>query len=199
MNLIVATRNSKKLKEIQELLQGFPLKVISLNEVEFQADEVVEDSKAFWENAVKKAMAVACRTPDWVLADDSGLEVDALQGAPGVISARFAGERATDPENNQKLLDLLKTVPAEKRTARFRCSIAVAQQKRLIGVVEGTCEGTIGFGPAGNFGFGYDPLFIPAGYQQTFAQLGAGIKHQISHRAKAIEKAKYCITAYLRV
>lgn len=199
MNLIVATRNPKKLKEIQELLQGFPLKVISLNEVEFQADEVVEDGKTFWENAVKKAMAAARHTPDWVLADDSGLEVEALEGAPGVVSARFAGEKASDPENNRKLLELLRDVPLQQRTARFLCSIAVAHEKRLIGIMEGTCDGTIGFEPAGNFGFGYDPLFIPSGHQQTFAQLGAGVKHQISHRAKAIEKAKDCITAYLRV
>ena len=191
MKLIIATRNSKKLKEIQELLQGFPLEVVSLTECGIVTEEVIEDGKTFWENAVKKMMAIAYRIPDWVLADDSGLEVDALQGAPGVFSARFA---AGDEESNLKLLDLLKNLPIEKRTARFRCCIALAYEKKLLGVVEGKCEGRIALSPVGSFGFGYDPLFIPVGYQQTFAELGPEVKHKISHRSQALTKAKNFIS-----
>jgi XTP/dITP diphosphohydrolase len=196
MKLIVATQNPKKLREIQELLTGFPLRVISLKEWGGKVEEVIEDGKSFWENAVKKAMAIAHQIPDCVLADDSGLEVDALDGAPGVFSARFAAigtglkPAPTDEENNQKLLQLLKDVPLEKRTARFRCSVAIAHEKRLLGVVEGKCEGTIAFTLVGNYGFGYDPLFIPKGYQQTFGELGEELKHKISHRAEALAKAK---------
>ncbi len=192
MKLIVATQNPKKFREIQELLTGFPLRVISLKEWDGKVEEVVEDGKSFWENAVKKTMAIAHQTPDWVLADDSGLEVDALGGAPGIFSARFAAARPApaDPENNQKLLQLLKDISPEKRTARFRCSVAIAHEKRLLGVVEGKCEGTIAFTPAGNYGFGYDPLFIPTGYKQTFAELGPEVKHKISHRSQALAKAK---------
>ncbi|MBI1976166.1 MAG: RdgB/HAM1 family non-canonical purine NTP pyrophosphatase [Candidatus Omnitrophica bacterium] len=203
MRLIVATQNQKKLREIRELLAGFPLQVISLKEWEGKVEEVVEDGKNFWENAVKKTMAVAYQTPEWVLADDSGLEVDALNGAPGIFSARFAGVGAglkpapTDEENNQKLLQLLKGVPLEKRTARFRCSVAIAHGKRLLGVVEGVCEGTITLASGGDYGFGYDPLFIPAGYKQTFAELGPEVKHKISHRWQALAKAKDFISEYV--
>ncbi len=203
MKLIVATQNPKKLREIQELLAGFPLQIISLKEWEGKVEEVIEDGKNFWENAVKKAMAIAYQTPEWVLADDSGLEVDALNGAPGVFSARFASVGAglkpapTDEENNQKLLQLLKDIPLEKRTARFRCSVAIARQKKLLAVVEGKCEGTIVFSPAGDYGFGYDPFFIPLGYQQTFAQLGPEVKHKISHRSQALAKAKDFISEYV--
>ena len=175
---------------------GFHLQVVSLKEWEGKIEEVIEDGKSFWENAVKKAMAIAHQTPDWVLADDSGLDVDALDGAPGVFSARFAaagtGLKPTpaDQENNQKLLQLLKDVPLERRTARFRCSVAIAHEKKLLVVVEGKCEGTIAFSLSGHYGFGYDPLFIPAGYQKTFAELGPEIKHKISHRSQALNKAK---------
>ncbi len=200
MKLIIATQNPKKLREIQELLTGFPLRVISLKEWDGKVEEVLEDGKNFWENAVKKAMAIAHQTPDWVLADDSGLEVDALDGAPGIFSARFAGAgggASTDKENNQKLSQLLKDLPPEKRTARFRCSVAIAHEKRLLGVVEGKCEGTIAFTLAGNYGFGYDPLFIPTGYKQTFAELGPEVKHKISHRSQALAKAKDFISEYV--
>ena len=199
MKLIIATQNPKKLKEIQGLLQEFPLEIVSLIESGVKTEEVIEDGKSFWENAVKKAMAIAYHAPGWVLADDSGLEVDALDGAPGIFSARFAGVGAglkpapTDEENNRKLLQLLKDVPLEKRTARFRCSIAIAYEKKLLGVVEGKCEGTVAFAPAGHFGFGYDPLFIPVGYEQTFAELGLEVKHKISHRSQALTKAKELI------
>lgn len=196
IKLIVATQNPKKLREIQELLTGFPLWVVSLKEWDGKVEEVVENGKSFLENAVKKAMAIAHQTPDWILADDSGLEVDALDGAPGIFSARFTAvgvgfkPAPADEENNQKLLQLLKDVPLEKRTARFRCSVAIAHEKRLLGVVEGKCEGTIAFTPAGNYGFGYDPLFIPTGYKQTFAELGPEVKHKISHRSQSLAKAR---------
>ena len=123
------------------------------------------------------------------LADDSGLEVDALGGRPGVRSARYAGEDATDAENNQKLLEALRDVPDAQRTARFRCAIALVDANgREVALVEGTCEGRIGREPKGSHGFGYDPLFMPDGFTQTIAELGPETKDQISHRAKAAAK-----------
>ena len=196
MKLIIATQNSKKLKELEELLEGLPLKIVSLKESGIEAEEVIEDGKTFWENAVKKAMAIAYRTTDWVLGEDSGLEVEVLDGAPGIFSARFASVGANrrvtpnDEENNQKLLELLKEVPLDKRMACYRCSVAIAYQKKLVGVTEGKCEGTIALSPRGNGGFGYDPIFIPKGYQQTFGELGQEVKQKISHRAEAIGKIK---------
>jgi XTP/dITP diphosphohydrolase len=175
---------------------------------------VVEDAPTFEGNARKKAMELAkwlARiTPPqglaWenslVLADDSGLEVDVLHGAPGVHSARFAAlghqvEAATagntpDAANNAKLLRLLEKVPAEQRTARFRCLLAVASVKgsREVKVFDGRCEGTIGFAPKGKGGFGYDPLFIPAGFKKSFAELGEKTKNRLSHRANAVTKLK---------
>ncbi len=184
------------------------------------APEVEEDAPDFSGNAAKKAVGIACwlssaypeQKDSFVLADDSGLEVDALGGAPGVFSARFAAMdsgragNSADTENNAKLLGLLKDVPPEKRTARFRCVAALCPVLRatqpgssvtradgLKGATEffeGKCEGRISFAPAGSRGFGYDPLFIPDGYNESFAQLGEPIKNVISHRAKALAKLK---------
>jgi XTP/dITP diphosphohydrolase len=130
------------------------------------------------------------------LADDSGLEVDALQGKPGVYSARFAGEHATDEENNAKLLKLMESVPDEKRTARFVSVIAICDPQGHVETVRGECKGTIARIPAGNGGFGYDPLFIPQGYEQTYAQLSAEEKNRISHRGVALAKAVPVLKAY---
>ena len=223
--LLIATRNAHKVGEIRAIL-GAPFQFLTLND--FPATpKVIEDADTFAGNAVKKAVELAKwlakkhrtsniehRTLNFVLADDSGLEVDALDGAPGVHSARFAvldrnagGPPASsagntpDADNNAKLLRLLKDVPAEKRTARFHCVIA------LVGVPEGkvesaspvcyadefeprpfdgVCEGRIISEPRGKNGFGYDPLFMPVGYEQTFAELGDEVKNRLSHRAKAL-------------
>ena len=202
--LLIATRNPHKVGEIREIL-GSQFQFLTLNDFP-DAPNVVEDASTFAGNATKKAVELAkwlsvmspatCHTsPAFVLADDSGLEVDALNGAPGVHSARFAAmdsavtENSSSADNNAKLLRLLKDVPPEKRTAWFRCVIALVevQSPQLF---DGVCEGRIIFAPRGKNGFGYDPLFVPVGFEQTFAELGEDVKNKLSHRAKALEKLK---------
>lgn len=217
MRILLASRNQHKASEIQALLpascqlvtlKGFP-----------DAPVAIEDAETFAGNAAKKALELArwlaSRATDestppggnepWsVLADDSGLEVDALQGAPGVKSARFAAldsgatANSSDAENNAKLLRLLEHVPPDRRTARFRCVLALVLcppklassdlAKMAVELFEGKCEGRIGFVPQGQHGFGYDPLFIPEGFQETFAELGEDAKNRISHRAQALRE-----------
>ena len=140
---------------------------------------------------------MAEKTGKLTLADDSGLEVDTLKGAPGIFSSRYAGNNATDHENNLKLLADLKEIPEGRRTAQFRCLMALASQDKLIGVVEGTCVGGIGFKEEGTHGFGYDPLFILSEYHKTFGQLDESIKNKISHRAKALEKMGLLLESHL--
>jgi XTP/dITP diphosphohydrolase len=159
--------------------------------------DVVEDGKTFEDNAVKKALACAKHTGLLTLADDSGLMVDALRGAPGVNSHRYAGPNATDFENNMKLLDELKNVEDSQRTARFICCIAIAVNNRIIRSVTGKCDGVILNEPRGREGFGYDPLFMKTDYKMTFAEMSLEIKNRISHRAMALEKASLAIETYL--
>jgi XTP/dITP diphosphohydrolase len=229
--LVIATRNAHKVGEIRAIL-GDEFRYLSLNDFP-EAPEVVEDAGTFVGNATKKAVALA----NWlgrsvqlepgilpkktggppggilVLADDSGLEVDALNGAPGVHSARFAAldtgkpGNSPTPENNAKLLRLLGDLPLDRRAARFRCVLAVtplprsepegaspvcyAEEAELqTELFEGTCEGRIGFAPRGRGGFGYDPLFMPSGYEQTFGELSEEAKNRLSHRARALEKLR---------
>jgi XTP/dITP diphosphohydrolase len=191
--LVVATTNRGKLEELRTLLSGLPLEVYSLDERQKQKLPLVEDGKTFAENAVKKARAIAQATMMLTLADDSGLEVDVLGGAPGVRSARFAHERATDAENNAHLLSLLDAqgdaVTAFK--ARFRCVLAVVDPYTDGGeprTVEGTCEGAITRTPRGSGGFGYDPLFLVEGTEKTMAELSQSEKNQVSHRARAMKQ-----------
>ena len=217
--LLIATRNQHKVGEIQAIL-GSAFKILTLDDFP-GAPKVVEDAETFAGNATKKALTLAHwlgsdtsstqrhATPTFVLADDSGLEVDALDGAPGVHSARFAAmdqhENSPDADNNGKLLRLLQHVPEEKRTARFRCAVALTEiediprqnaspvcyadeTEQATCVFDGVCEGKIIREPRGANGFGYDPLFVPSGYEQTFAELGDEIKNQLSHRAKALAK-----------
>lgn len=155
--------------------------------------EVEEDGATFEQNAVKKARFAAAATCLWALADDSGLEVDYLGGAPGVFSARFAGRGGDDRANNEKLLRLLEGVPLERRTARFRCVVAVASPGGEVYTAEGTCAGVIAFAPRGSGGFGYDPLFYVPHLGKTFAELEPEVKNAVSHRAKALEKARRII------
>jgi XTP/dITP diphosphohydrolase len=150
----------------------------------------IEDQPDFCGNAVKKAEMLRDYCHGLVLADDSGLEVDILGGYPGVYSARFAGEGASDEDNNRKLLYLLQGIPLPKRRARFRCAIAIAYPGLETSVVEGECEGYIGFEPRGESGFGYDPLFVYAPKGMTFAELGEDFKNKISHRAQALRRVK---------
>ena len=196
MELVVATRNKDKLREIRALLKGLAVKVFSLDSFK-GVPEVIEDGKTFEENAVKKAVHVSKFLKKFAVADDSGLEVDFLNGDPGVYSARFSGKGATYKSNNRKLLRLLKDLPPAKRKACFKCVIAIADKDRIVGVAEGKCRGRIGFESKGNDGFGYDPLFIPDGFRKTFAQMSSIQKNKISHRSKALAKAKNIISKYL--
>ena len=220
-SLVLATRNAHKAGEIQTIL-GADIRCLTLNDFP-DAPNVVEDAPTFAGNATKKAVALArwlgnmpAANHDsrlFVLADDSGLEVDTLNGAPGVHSARYAALDAArsgnspDTDNNAKLLRLLKDVPPERRTARFRCVLALTpvsennvqsaspvcsadERELLTELFEGACEGRIGYEPKGAGGFGYDPLFLPEGFEETFAELGEAVKNQLSHRSKALAKLR---------
>jgi XTP/dITP diphosphohydrolase len=229
--ILIATRNAHKVGEIRAILGG-PFQFLTLDDFP-NAPKVIEDADTFAGNATKKAVELAHwlaekhstfniqhPTPNFVLADDSGLEVDALGGKPGVLSARFAamdsGQSGNSPDadNNFKLLRLLRDVPPEEWTARFHCVIALAPilPKRIEAaspvcyadefemrpqLFEGICEGKIISGPRGDNGFGYDPLFVPDGFRQTFAELGDAVKNKLSHRAKALEKLKNIFAARL--
>lgn len=182
---IAATKNKGKLHEIAEILSDFPFEVVSMESAGIEKD-IEEYGKTFEENALIKAMEVHKMTGEMVMADDSGLEVDYLDGAPGIYSSRFAGEGATDEDKNNKLLKLLEGVPFEKRSARFVCVIAVAFSENNYFTVKGTCEGFIGLKPEGTNGFGYDPLFYIPEYKVTTAQMKSEDKHRISHRGKAL-------------
>ncbi|MFH1761413.1 MAG: XTP/dITP diphosphatase [bacterium] len=185
--LILATGNTHKAAEIKYILKDFPLKIITLKDLPV-VPEIIEDGKSFKENAFKKASALVKATGKAAFADDSGLEVDALSGEPGVYSSRYAGDEGNDEKNNMKLLQNLMKIPAEGRTARFRCAIALSLPDNGGFCVEGKCEGRIGFKPQGSNGFGYDPLFIPDGYEITFAEISHHEKNRISHRSQALSK-----------
>lgn len=186
--LIIATKNRGKLEEIKSLLLGLDLDVLSLLDYE-NIPDIPETGNTFEENAFIKAKAVFDITGIPTVADDSGLLVDHIGGAPGVYSARFAGPEADDRKNCDKLLEMMKTAEPEKRTARFKCVILLYNglDKWLF---DGICEGTIINELKGTGGFGYDPLFQPNGYDKTFAELGSEIKNEISHRGKAMAKLK---------
>ncbi len=197
-DLVIATRNKNKVRELKGMLQRSNLELNILSLVDFPDNaEVAEDGRSFSENAAKKALSVARATGKLAIGDDSGLEVDALAGRPGVLSARFSGEGATDKENNEKLLALLRDIPERRRQARFVCYIAIANPERLIDVVEGSCPGIVVLRERGSSGFGYDPLFQPIEYNKTFAELPPRIKNRISHRARAMEKALMALEKYL--
>ena len=197
MKLILATRNPKKIEEIRSIL-GHQFEVAGMDAISASSDlELIEDCQTFAGNAIIKAVSVAKTTQQLALADDSGLVVDALDGAPGVHSARYAGENATDEARNQKLLHELKDIPYSQRSARFQCAIAMADKEGKIEVVEGICQGKIARQPKGDQGFGYDPVFVPDEYQQTFAQLGATVKNRISHRRRALARAAKVIQNWI--
>ncbi len=187
IKFIAATGNRGKLKEIKEILFGLPFEVVSMGEAGFYK-EIEETGSTFEENAIIKAKAISEITNEIVMADDSGLEVDFLNGAPGIYSSRFAGEGAGDGDRNAKLLGLLEGVSFEKRSARFVCAIAVVFPDGRSFTVRGTCEGFIGNKPAGNNGFGYDPLFYVPEYQMTVAEMDDKTKNSISHRGNALRK-----------
>ena len=186
---IVASGNVHKLDEFKSLLSGTQFELVPANS--FGGMPSVEESgETFRENALIKALSLKAMVPSdfGVLSDDSGLEVDHLQGAPGVYSARYAGTNATDAENVEKLLDVLKDVPNDLRTARFRCVLCWLNETGAAHYFEGTCEGRILEQARGGSGFGYDPIFVPQGYEQSFGELGESIKSKMSHRALALRQ-----------
>lgn len=183
---IVATRNKGKLKEIKEILAGMPYEVISMEAAGYDK-EIKETGLTFEDNALLKARQVYDALGEIVMADDSGLEVDYLDGAPGIYSSRFAGENASDAERINKLLKMLEGVKFKDRKARFVSSIAVVFSDDLSFVVRGTCEGYIASKPEGDNGFGYDPIFCLPEYGKTMAQLDSDEKNRISHRGKALK------------
>ena len=190
IDLLVATRNAHKTEEIQRIL-GPQFNVTDLA-AHPEIPHIAESGTTFQENAILKAVAVSKRMPGFVIADDSGLEVEALGGAPGIHSARYAGMNATDQEKTDKLLDELAGVSAaeDARRARFRCVLALVCKGEVLGAFAGIVEGQIADRPRGSHGFGYDPIFIPDGFQQTFGELAPAEKNQLSHRARALEKLR---------
>lgn len=194
--IIFATGNEDKLKEIREILEEPGLDIISMKEAGINLT-IVEDGTTFEENAVIKAKAVARETDEIVLADDSGLEIDYLNKEPGVYSARYAGEDTPYSVKNQLLLDRLAGVEQEKRTARFVCVIAAALPDGQVLTARGTIEGYIGYAPAGENGFGYDPIFYVPEYGCSTAQLSRELKNQLSHRGKALRAMKAKLKAYM--
>jgi XTP/dITP diphosphohydrolase len=196
--LVIGSRNRKKCREMAELIappweSGPRLKRFDVRSLDDYptAPEVVEDADTFAGNARKKASEVALAIGAWVLADDSGLAVDALNGAPGIYSARYAGEPSDDAANNHKLLENLDAVPDERRTASFRCALALADPAGNIRLeAEGACFGLLTREPRGPGGFGYDPLFLVREYHKTFGELSPLVKHQLSHRARAFARLR---------
>jgi XTP/dITP diphosphohydrolase len=186
--LLLATRNAGKAREYSLLLQRSPFELTTLDAEGIQED-VTESGKTLQENARLKAVGYAVDDRFLVMADDSGLEVDALGGAPGPLSARFAGKGASDRDKVNLLLSKLRGVPWEERSARFRCVIAIASERKVIGLCEGVCEGIISFEAEGDQGFGYDPVFYLPELDKTMAQLTLEEKNKVSHRARAAEKA----------
>jgi XTP/dITP diphosphohydrolase len=184
--LLIATRNAHKTREIAQILAArFSVKDMNAYP---DAPEVEETGETFETNAALKACAASMFNQGWALADDSGLEVNALQGAPGVRSARYAGESAADSDNNELLLQNLLPFRGKERSARFRCCLVLAKAGELIAVFNGAVEGVIVNERKGTSGFGYDPLFVPNGYCETFGELPAEVKNQISHRSRALRQ-----------
>lgn len=186
MKVILATRNEHKVEEINPILSEFGMKAISLNDLSLCDVEVIEDGETFEANSYKKAFEIMKKTGQITIADDSGLEVAYLNDAPGVYSARFAGENATDEENNEKLIKLMEGVPAEKRGAKYVSVITMVYPEGKKLVARGEISGRIAMEKEGNQGFGYDPHFIPDGYDRTFGTFSLEEKNKISHRGNAL-------------
>ncbi len=195
--LLVATTNAKKLKELQELLSDLPILCLSLRDFP-DVKNVEETGRTFEENAKIKALSYAEQTGTLTLGEDSGICCAALKGAPGVFSARFGGESQNDDANNKKLLELMRNVPEENRTAYYESAIALAEPAKLLGVVTGQVHGLITRELHGDGGFGYDPLFFYPPYQKTFGEVPIAMKHRVSHRGQALEKFRKLLQNYLQ-
>lgn len=190
--IVLATGNKHKVKEIKDILKEMPLKVLSIADFK-NVPEVVEDGATLEDNAVKKAKTAALFLKKWVLSDDTGLEVEYLNGEPGVYSARWAGPGCSYEDNNKKLLNMLKDVPEKKRKACFKCVIAISDPEGRVITAEGKIDGIISTEISGTNGFGYDPLFFVPSQKKTFAELSSEVKNKISHRANALIEAKKII------
>jgi XTP/dITP diphosphohydrolase len=196
LELLVATKNLGKVREIRKALKGFELRIYTLSDFP-DVPEIREDRKSFTENALKKGRFYSKYLGKLAIADDSGLEVDALGGLPGIHSARYAGKGASNRENNRKLLKEMEGIWLSKRGAKFRCVIAMVSPDGREAIAEGTCKGRIGFKEVGKKGFGYDPLFILPQYGKTMAQLSIEEKNRISHRGKALRKLRRIIETFM--
>jgi XTP/dITP diphosphohydrolase len=196
ITLVVATGNRGKFNEIAELLRGLDVVIVPLDRVG-RVEVPPESGDSFQENARLKAVAVSAAVGHLTLADDSGLEVDALGGEPGVLSARFGGPGKTDADRYHLLLDKLIGIPPARRTARFRCVVALAEPVGRVHFTEGTCEGRIALAPRGSHGFGYDPVFEVPALGKTLAEVGPEIKNRLSHRAQAVAKMRAIIQTIL--
>ena len=193
--LVISTGNKHKVEEIKAILKDLDIEILSKSDVLNEEFEVIEDGDTLEANSIKKAKALGERIEFMVLADDSGLFINSLNGDPGVYSSRYAGEEGNDKKNYEKLLKSLKDI--KDRSGYFKTVIALITKDKKIHTVEGICNGTIGFEPSGDNGFGYDPIFIPDGYNQTFSELGEDIKNKISHRALALNELKILLKKLL--
>ncbi|MBN2565409.1 MAG: RdgB/HAM1 family non-canonical purine NTP pyrophosphatase [Candidatus Eisenbacteria bacterium] len=196
LSIVLATRNRHKIAELTSMLSDLPVQILSLDRFP-DMPAVVEDGETLEENAIKKAVAVASVAGIPSLADDTGLEVAVLKGAPGVRSARYAGADGNTAANNRRLLDELDAVPVGDRRASFRCVIALARTDGTVSTVEGVTTGVILTTPRGHGGFGYDPLFLPDGHDRTYAEMSSSEKNAVSHRGKAIKAARGLVLALL--
>ncbi len=194
--LVVATKNDKKLHELKRYLKTVRAEVVSLKEFK-KTPKIIENKQTFKGNAAKKALVVSRFAGGIAVADDSGICVKALGGAPGVKSARFAGSAKDTKANNRKMLRLLSGVPLGKRQAKFVCAVAIADNGRIVKLIEEDCKGLIAFEEKGRYGFGYDPLFLIPKHGKTFGQLGLKVKDRMSHRSKALKKAREFLRNYL--
>jgi XTP/dITP diphosphohydrolase len=194
--LVVATKNDKKLYELKRYLKTVRADVISLKEFP-DTPKIIENKQTFKENAAKKALVVSRFVGGLTIADDSGICVKALGGAPGVKSARFAGSAKDNKANNRKMLRLLSGTPLNRRKAKFVCAVAIADNGKIVKLIEEDCGGLIAFEEKGVHGFGYDPLFLIPKYGKTFGQLGLKAKDRMSHRSKALEKARAFLKKYI--
>ncbi len=194
--LVIATKNAGKLRELKRYLKNVKVAVVSLSEFK-DPPRIVENGRTFKANAEKKALVISRFIGGLVLADDSGLSVDALGGAPGIRSSRFAGPKKRDKDNNDKLLHLLAGVASGRRKAKFVCAVAIADNGKLVKTIEDDCRGLIAFKTSGRHGFGYDPLFLIPKYGKTFGELGLKTKDRMSHRSKALKKARAFLRRYL--
>jgi XTP/dITP diphosphohydrolase len=192
--IIAASRNPKKIKEMEAITKAFGMNIISRDDAGLPTTEIEEDGDTFEANSYKKAYEIMRLSGCPTIADDSGLMVDHLNGAPGVYSARFAGDACDDKANNRKLLDLMKDVPKEKRGAKFVSVITLIFPDGKTLVARGETEGTLLEEERGDGGFGYDPLFVPVGFDQTYSQLTADEKNRISHRGKALQQLQELLT-----